>query len=42
MDAVPKSGLEPRERRIGALRLWRAMVITASTGYGGHQPDMPA
>ena len=40
LDAVYASGLQTRERKLDAIRLLRAMVISASTGYGGRQADV--
>ena len=40
LDAVRASGLQTRERKLDAIRLLRAMVISASTGYGGRQADV--
>lgn len=40
MDAVRSSELQTRERKLDALGLIRAMVIAASTGYGGRQADV--
>ena len=38
--AVQAAGLQERERKLDATRLLRAMVIAASTGYGGRQADV--
>ena len=40
LDAVRASGLQTRTRKLDAVRLLRAMVIAASTGYGGRQADV--
>jgi hypothetical protein len=40
LDAVRASGLQTRARKLDAIRLLRAMVISASTGYGGRQADV--
>ena len=40
MEAVRRTGLQSRARKLDALRLLRAMVIAASTGYGGRQADV--
>lgn len=39
-EAVRASGLQTRERKLDAVGLLRAMVISASTGYGGRQADV--
>lgn len=39
-DAVASAGLQERERKLDALKLLRAMVLAASTGYGGRQADV--
>lgn len=39
-EAVRASGLQTRARKLDAVRLLRAMVIAASTGYGGRQADV--
>ena len=40
LEAVRVSGLQFRERKLDAVRLLRAIVISASTGYGGRQADV--
>jgi hypothetical protein len=40
MSLVEKSGLQERVRKLDALALVRAMIIAASTGYGGRQADV--
>ena len=40
MAAVQAAGFQTRERKLDALRLLRAMVISAATGYGGRQADV--
>ena len=40
LAAVQAAGFQERERKLDALRLLRAMVIAASTGYGGRQADV--
>ena len=40
LDAVRACGFQTRERKLDAIRLLRAMVIAASTGYGGRQADV--
>ncbi|MBI2382300.1 MAG: hypothetical protein HYV16_16215 [Gammaproteobacteria bacterium] len=40
MNAVASAGLQERERKLDALKLLRAMVLAASTGYGGRQADV--
>jgi len=40
LEAVRASGLQARERKLDALGLVRAMVISGSTGYGGRQADV--
>lgn len=40
MPLVIKSGLQERVRKLDALGLIRAMIIAASTGYGGRQADV--
>ena len=40
MAAVVAAGLQARERKLDAVRLLRAMVIAAATGYGGRQADV--
>lgn len=37
---VIAAGFQERERKLDAVRLLRAMVIAASTGYGGRQADV--
>lgn len=37
---VAASGFQERERKLDALRFVRAMIIAASTGYGGRQADI--
>lgn len=37
---VVKSKLQERARKLDALRLLRAMIIAAATGYGGRQADV--
>lgn len=37
---IDASGLQERERKLDAVRLVRAMVIAAATGYGGRQADV--
>jgi hypothetical protein len=39
-SAVESVGFQERERKLDAVRLLRAMVIAASTGYGGRQADV--
>ncbi len=38
--AVEAVGFQARERKLNAVRLLRATVISASTGYGGRQADV--
>jgi len=40
LDAVRETKLQERERKLDAVRLIRAMIIAASTGYGGRQADV--
>lgn len=40
MKLVLKSKLQERTRKLDALRLLRAMIIAAATGYGGRQADV--
>lgn len=40
MKLVVKSKLQERARKLDALRLLRAMIIAAATGYGGRQADV--
>ena len=40
MAAVVAAGLQARERKLDAVRLLRAMVIAAATGYVGRQADV--
>lgn len=40
LDLVRAAKLQERERKLDALRLLRAMIIAASTGYGGRQADV--
>jgi hypothetical protein len=37
---VEKAGLQQRERKLDAVKLIRAMIIAAATGYGGRQADV--
>lgn len=37
---VTATGFQERERKLDAIRLIRAMIIAASTGYGGRQADV--
>lgn len=39
-SAIEAAGFQERERKLDAVRLLRAMVIAASTGYGGRQADV--
>ena len=39
-SAIEAAGFQERERKLDAIRLLRAMVISASTGYGGRQADV--
>jgi hypothetical protein len=40
MTIVEKAGFQERVRKLDAVRLVRAMVIAAATGYGGRQADI--
>ena len=40
MRLVEKAGFQERVRKLDAVRLVRAMVIAAATGYGGRQADV--
>jgi len=39
-ELVAKAKFQERGRKLDALRLLRAMVIAAATGYGGRQADV--
>lgn len=39
-SAIEAAGFQERQRKLDALRFLRAMVIAASTGYGGRQADV--
>jgi hypothetical protein len=40
LGLVREAKLQERERKLDALRLLRAMIIAAATGYGGRQADV--
>jgi hypothetical protein len=40
MKLVERAKFQERERKLDALRLLRAMVVAAATGYGGRQADV--
>ena len=39
-SAIEATGFQERQRKLDATRLLRAMIIAASTGYGGRQADV--
>ena len=39
-EVIERSGLKERERKLNALALLRAMILSAGTGHGGRQADI--